>query len=355
MRGLSASIVLFHHVYSKFPSLFMGKYPDWVLQVLFFISNLNVHAVLFFFFLSGFSICLSVKNGLPVTKNNFNHYVYRRLKRILPLYYLAIVFTLICGRLNNMIELNDDFSIKNLLGNIFFLQSPKAYHGNWFAPFGDNGPLWSLSFEMFYYFFLPVFLFLILKIYRPQKLTDYIGRVSLMMSFFLSVICVLVNKFFFFPYIAFTGLFYIWYAGFFTAQLYLKNKISIDINFYLLSLLAILFGIINYATPSATLYNLLSGAIIPVIFLLLFLLRKKLPQQLVATIENKFNFIFYTLGTGSYSLYLLHYPALTVLKKYEGLMLWQMVVFIALFSVGCVYLERYFVQKKWLFLKRRFI
>lgn len=354
MRGLAASVVLFHHVYTRFPALFEGN-AALVQQVLSFISELNVQAVLFFFFLSGFSICLSLKNGLPVTKPNVNEYVYRRLKRIMPLYYFAIAFTLLTGLLMQVITTNDDFSLKNLLGNIFFLQCSKSYKGNWFAPYGDNGPLWSLSFEMFYYLLLPVFLLLLLKAGRTVKLTLPLNRVGLTASFIISVGAVLLNKFFFFPFIAFAGLFYVWYAGFFAAWLYLQKSIAISKDFLLLLLLALLLIGLNYAIASATLSKLLFGALIAVLFFLLFIIRKKLPAGFVTAVERLFNAVFYRIGTGSYALYLLHYPVLMLLKQYQITAGWQMIAAILLTIVCAVLLERYFVGKKWLFLKRVYL
>lgn len=355
MRGLAAVVVLFHHVYTRFPALFEERYPEWIHKALTFVSDMNVQAVLFFFFLSGFSICLSLKNGLPVTKANFNEYVYRRLKRIMPLYYFAIAFTLLGGLFIHTVSTNEDFNIKNLLGNIFFLQCSKSYKGNWFAPYGDNGPLWSLSFEMFYYFLLPVFLFLLLKMGKSIKLSLSLNRTALLVSFVVSVICVVLNKFFFFPFIAFAALFYVWYAGFFSAWLYVQKGIAFDRNFVLLLVLTIALGGMNYINPSATLNKLLFGALIAVLFFLIFIIRKNLPVGLVAVTENVFNGLFYKIGTGSYALYLLHYPVLMLLKKFGITANWEMITAILLTVICSILLERYFVANKWLMLKRRYL
>ena len=80
-----------------------------------------------------------------------------------------------------------------------------------------------------------------------------------------------------------------------------------------------------------------------------------MPASLVAVGEAMFNFLFYKIGTGSYALYLLHYPVLMVLRKYEYLTGWQMMAAIMLLTILCVWLERFFVKKKWLFLKRDYL
>ena len=349
-RGLAAVIVLFHHVFTRFPDLFSGKFPAWLLAIFQLASDLNVEAVMLFFFLSGFCINLGLKNDMPVTARTFNNYIYRRLKRILPLYYFAILFTFICGVLIQAVNANDDFSLKNLLGNIFFLQCSKSYKGNWFAPYGDNGPFWSLSFEMFYYFFLPVFLLVILKFYKSATLTMRINRRALVASFFISLVCVFINKLFFVPYIAFSTLFFVWYAGFFVAAAYAEKKQQYA-DIILLLLLAIFSGVIYYINPTATGYKLFFGGAISAGFYLLYLVRKKLPYSFVTTLESAFNFLFYKTGTGSYALYLLHYPLLMVLKQHAHLSLFQLVTVIIFFMIFCILLERYSLSKKWLFLR----
>jgi peptidoglycan/LPS O-acetylase OafA/YrhL len=354
MRGLAASVVLFHHVYTRFPSLFLDKFPFWLQGFFNFISEMNVQAVMFFFFLSGFSICLSLKNGLPVAKEAFNEYAYRRLRRIVPLYYFAIVFTLFCGWLLDALYSNADFSLANFMGNIFFLQCSKSYHGNWFAPYGDNGPLWSLSFEMFYYFFLPVFLALLLKLYKVKVFDPVINRVALIAAFFLSLACVVLNKYFFFPYIAFAALFYVWYAGFFTAWLFIQKKLALDLNFFILLIMHGLLTAFYYLSPSATIGKLLFGNCIALCFFLAMVVKRYIPGIVKVTC-NAFNFLFYTIGTGSYAIYLLHYPVLMLLKKYQCNTMWQMVLAILFTCIGCILLEHWFVKRKWLLFKREFV
>ena len=343
-------MVLFHHVFTRFPHLFEGKFSAWLLVIFQFISDLNLKAVMLFFFLSGFCIYLSLKSDLPVTTGSFRYYAYRRLKRILPLYYFAMLFTFVCGLFIKTVYTNEDFSLKNLLGNIFFLQSSKSYKGNWFAPYGDNGPFWSLSFEMFYYFFMPVFLLILLKWYKSSKLTMPINRVALVLSFLVSLACTFLNKQFFVPYIAFATLFYVWYGGFFIAATCIERKRQ-SADIILLLLLTISTGATYYAKPTATSYLLFFGACISAGFYMLYAVKNKLPGNIVAALENVFNFLFYRIGTGSYALYLLHYPLLMVLKQQAYLTLLQLVAVILFFSIFCIFLERYFVSKKWLFLK----
>lgn len=355
IRGAAALSVLFHHLFTRFPLLFSGKFPAWLQTVFVFISDMNVEAVLLFFFLSGCSICLSLKNDLPVNKINFNTYAYRRLKRILPLYYLAIFFTFICGLIIKSAFIQDDFSLKNFLGNIFFLQCSKSYKGNWFAPYGDNGPLWSLSFEMFYYFFLPVFLYVMLRLNKSGNLTMRINRQALVVAFLISYGSGLINKYYFIPFIAFASLFYVWYGGFFIAVLYLKRIKNNSSDVILQLLLTILAGAIYYVYPTATCHHLFVGSAMAALFYWLYLLKYKFPQPIFSSVEKIFNFLFYKIGRGSYALYLLHYPLLMVLKQYTYLTLSELIIAMIVLTIYCVYLEKYFMSKKYLFLKLQYL
>jgi peptidoglycan/LPS O-acetylase OafA/YrhL len=355
MRGFAASIVVFHHVYTRFAFLYSNNEPAYLHRALSFISDLNVEAVLLFFVLSGFSIRLSLQKGLPVSKKLFNEYVYKRLKRILPLYYVAIIFTAVSGFITEAIYTNDDFSIKNLLGNIFFLQCSKSYKGNWFAPYGDNGPLWSLSFEMFYYFFFPVFILLMLRFFKSSIITEKTNRIILVVTLLFSLLCIIINNFIFFPYIAFAALFYVWYCGFYLAEIHIKKKIALNNNFIISVVILLLIGILLYLRSSAEFYKLFFASAITTGFFIIYMLRQKNKKIFYDYFDKVFNFFFYHLGKGSYALYLLHYPLILILKNFKQINIAEAITSIILFAFFCTWLEQYFVKKKWLFLKIRYI
>src|ERR1700721_2423580 len=165
------------------------------------------------------------------------------------------------GFIFHSIYTNDDFSIKNLLGNIFFLQCSKSYKGNWFAPYGDNGPLWSLSFEMFFYFFFPVFIWAMLKILKVKTLKEKTNRIVLCSTLLISLVCILINNKIFFPYIAFAALFYFWFCGFFLADLYIEKRVLLNSNFLTVIILLLLTAILLHLKSSAGLYKLFCGSV----------------------------------------------------------------------------------------------
>ena len=113
-----------------------------------FIKNFGPKAaVLGFLFISGLSIGYSYKR-------NAKGYFYRRFLRVYPLYFGAVVFTLLIQiLLDHPIEtFRRTFYPSGILtsfANIFFLQGWVAIS----MPY--NGPLWSLSIEVFFYALVP--------------------------------------------------------------------------------------------------------------------------------------------------------------------------------------------------------
>jgi peptidoglycan/LPS O-acetylase OafA/YrhL len=107
--------------------------------------------VISFFLLSGFVIYFATHLG---SDHSFRGYFVRRFRRIYPIFLLALVVTygvlLLLGR--------PQIDLWQLLGNLFLLQDFNVKPGVWFPPFGDNRPLWSLSYEWwFYMMFFPIY------------------------------------------------------------------------------------------------------------------------------------------------------------------------------------------------------
>ena len=318
-----------------------------------FISDLNTTAVLFFFFLSGFSICLSLKQQSGFNRETLNVYLYRRFKRIFPLYFFALFISFLAGLITHHLK-DAGYHISQLLGNIFFLQCSAAYKGNWFVPYGDNGPLWSLSFEMFYYLFFPLLLFLLLKIFGKKILTPKWQPNILLISFILSLASIVGNVYFFFPYMAFLTLFYIWYAGYYFCELYLHKELYHIRSIYVPGLIFILMIILNYRFHSANFAKLLTGTAIFFFMLGLSYLRRQM-YQLFIMIEKLFNVVFLSIGKGSYALYLFHYPLLMILKYYQLTTGYQMVLALVLLTIVCVALEQKTLRQQWKILKRNYV
>lgn len=142
VRGLAGFYVFVHHyVHCNNELAFFQK---------FFIFGQT--AVMVFFILSGFVIYYSAIGR----KDNLNvrDYLVRRLRRIYPAYILVLLMGYALPKLVN----GDYVTFKpwDFIGNLLMLQDKQHPH-IWFEPYQGNTPLWSLSYEWwFYLLFIPV-------------------------------------------------------------------------------------------------------------------------------------------------------------------------------------------------------
>lgn len=350
-RGIAALVVFFHHIYTKFYIQFQNN--NWTSYLLNYISSLNEEAVLFFFFISGFSIALSLNGRLPSSNKEINFYLFKRFRRIVPLYILALCLTAICGMVTQEFWIDNSFRLQNLIGNLLFLQNSNSYMGNWFVPYGNNGPLWSISFEMWYYMFLPsIFLFLF-KTTGKDIQSNTLIDLGLLISWCATIFSIWLNKQFYLPWIAYLTLFMLWYLGFWIGVHYKQKKLSLKHLFYLIIITSVHF-IISQVVDSATLGRLKAGTIISSIFLMAYFLKNNV-SSLYHIGEHILNTLFNKIGAFSYALYLIHFPLLLVCKKYfpaSSLALIVTIVFILCFSF---LLETWFKKLKFSFFERNYL
>ncbi len=143
VRGLAGFYVFVHHfVHCNAELAFLQR---------FFIFGQT--AVMVFFILSGFVIYYSSAGRDREFK--VRDYLVRRLRRIYPAYILVLLMGWGIGCLATHEWI--DFDWRSFLGNLFMLQD-KQHPFIWFLPYMGNSPLWSLSYEWwFYLLFLPVY------------------------------------------------------------------------------------------------------------------------------------------------------------------------------------------------------
>jgi peptidoglycan/LPS O-acetylase OafA/YrhL len=137
LRFFLAWVVLASHVSHFVP------YRDFLIRFDYFGGHA---AVLGFLLVSGYSIAHSI------SKNSQGFYQ-RRLLRIYPLYFTAIMCSIV-----PFLVIGHDIkeyslpTIKNLIGNLFFLQGFSEY------PLSSNNIVWTLSIEVACYLLAPFFL-----------------------------------------------------------------------------------------------------------------------------------------------------------------------------------------------------
>ena len=258
-----------------------------------------------FFILSGFFISASIFKAVSDNRWSWLSYLLVRLARLyvvlIPALLLTAVFDLsgiyfsgadsiysghsLIGNIVSF-KVSDHLTVNNFLTNLFFLQRIFS------PPFGSNAPLWSLSYEFWYYMIFPLLVLSFVSNNNKHKLLQLLAALLLL--------C-MVGK-------TISIYFLIWLFGafiHFTSKFELKRKLK-----YLMLYLS---GIVFLATLGAVRVKLFSGSetfsdFILAIFFSIFLyaiLQDRSPchSELYKKIAHK-------IAGFSYTLYLVHLPIL---------------------------------------------
>jgi peptidoglycan/LPS O-acetylase OafA/YrhL len=167
IRGISALAVMVGHVrglfFVDFPNLVN---PSRLTQVLYAVTGFGHQAVIVFFVLSGYFIGTSVCESLDGHRWSWPIYLVNRLTRLQLVLLPALILGFVWDQIGMLlpqaasiyygglykyyspsVALRSTFPV--FIGNLFFLQSVVS------PVFGSNGPLWSLSYEFWYYILFP--------------------------------------------------------------------------------------------------------------------------------------------------------------------------------------------------------
>ncbi len=175
IRAGAAGIVLLNHLRALFFVDWADvERPNLFNKGLYFLSSLGHLSVMVFFVLSGFFIAGSVFRSYFSNKWSWKIYLVQRLTRLGIVLLPALVLTLFWDRLGISVFGQESVyaglpSDRFILGPVLANSSTTTFAGNVlflqsiFVPaFGSNGPLWSLSYEFWYYIAFPIVLFLAL-------------------------------------------------------------------------------------------------------------------------------------------------------------------------------------------------
>ena len=300
VRGIAALYVYIHHLGI---TLSIIAYPS--IRKFFIFGQA---AVMAFFILSGFVIYYSTyARGYSFS---FKGYFIRRFRRIYPPILVALFLAWLCNVLiyGNFYQ----FRVTELIGNLLML-GDKPHPGQWFDLYFGNHPVWSLSYEWFFYM---LFGLLAIKIKPTVKYYDTIGLI--------------VSIFGIFSYVLFPNqlsLFctytVIWWSGLVLAKEYLTSG-RCSFKSFLIQILyiglvaAVWLGhiYINYeafslrgAHPFIVFRHLITTGILLAIAYVgqLILLKRAIPLFMW----------FKKLAPISYALYIFHLPLILLWKHYH--------------------------------------
>ncbi len=339
-------IVVVHHLFSLNVDQLKAVISPFLFSSLAWLSEKNVAAVLFFFVVSGFSIGLSLHNKSLIDKTSVNEYLYRRAKRILPIYWLALALSLLISILVPTIR-NPSFSSYNLIGNLLFLQTPEVVKA-WFVPYGNNGPLWSLSYEFFFYLLaIPTIIISVKRKLSPAVLIISFVLISILMIGF--------NHVFANPLSAFLILYPIWLTGYILSQLYLKKSFN-KAYFMIVMIIFLFLEILNsHYIKSSSINVLILGIAISLLCSAIYMLYQLKPfKKLFNPLVYMINQIFYKVGLASFSIYIFHYAILS-LEKHFDLPIYIQIITISILVPLCYYFETWIIKKPFIFLKKQYV
>jgi peptidoglycan/LPS O-acetylase OafA/YrhL len=168
LRGIAAFLVLSGHLRSYIFQSY-GELADASLPVraFYFTTGLGHQAVIIFFALSGFLVGGKALEDILNRRFSWSRYLLRRITRLWIVIIPALLLTMLLdnvglkltggigydGRYNNIYAFNArsaDDSFRTLLGNLAFLQTIYV------PAFGSNTPMWSLANEFWYYITFPL-------------------------------------------------------------------------------------------------------------------------------------------------------------------------------------------------------
>ncbi len=169
VRGISAILVVMEHLSSR---LFEGygnlENPNLLVKFLYLLNFLGNPAVIIFFVLSGLFISRSVLIAVFENKWSWKSYLINRFSRLFIVLIPALILTFILDSFaSNFLgyeSYDNPFSnLKEFIGNLLFLQ------GVFVGFYGSNAPLWSLSYEFWYYMLFPILIGLFINKTKINK------------------------------------------------------------------------------------------------------------------------------------------------------------------------------------------
>lgn len=342
VRGLAAIFVVLGHARALYFVDYFDVYESNIfVKVFYFISGFGHQSVILFFVLSGFLISKSI---LDKSEFNWRIYLISRVTRLWIVLIPALFVTLIIdyigiyffgssvynGEFNELfnITFTGSYEFYVFIGNILFLQTIVT------DTYGSNVPLWSLAYEFWYYIIFPM-CYVLYK--RSCSLNGYIAIVVIILclSYFNSNILLY---------------FFIWILGGIVCFSFLTYG-PIKINRYLIYLTVIAVLFLNR-------FNIINGFLADFMTGVAFSL---LIYSLISNRNQKRSLVYKKisrfLSNISYSLYLTHFPILTIVSvsifdavkvqpTYSNfIFLFSIVCFVVLFSyIFYVAFERHHVR-----------
>lgn len=305
LRGFAAIYVVFHHSLSVFFQ------SNTITREVF---KYGQEAVMIFFLLSGFVIAMSMDKKHYTFKEYFLH----RFLRIYSVFLIAIAISgLIYFYLNPLFTLD----LGQMFLNLIMMQDYSGVKpGTFTDPIFNNNPLWSLSYEWWFY----MIFFAHFALYRknPEKHTLF-----LIIAFGISMLGVISYKIGYNQISLFLMYYYIWFSG---AFVYFIFKTSENLRKHLLLLFAgYLLVIMTYGYlfiyhekishlvdhPILELRHYLASMVLLIFAIVIYLKIHVILKSNFVYLKLR-NFFAY-FAPISFGIYVIHFPIKNLLTHYD--------------------------------------
>jgi peptidoglycan/LPS O-acetylase OafA/YrhL len=320
-RGLFAFLVVLAHgldlswaIHPEVPH----RLPTWLHDFLLYVPAAGVYWVIGFFVISGYCIQLSVERQVEDNSFSLAYYLIARLSRILPLYYTALLLTVVVEWLVGPDRppcWPQGLNLPTLLAQLFIVQ-------NLTQTYGSFAPSWSITNEMFYYMFFGVIVCLALRRRMHATLVGMSICLVLTLLFDWLYFCAYRHAYVRTPGLLF-GLGIIWFQGALVAQY--RTSVRDSQSAWLLSNtwpLVLILAVIMWWSQRVHLqvvYLVLGAAF--TLMLVQFVASEDFKRD--DTVQRVPRALILTLGLASYPTYLFHGPILVALGAI--IIRWQLV------------------------------
>ncbi len=314
VRGIAALAVMLGHV----RALFFVPYSqalnrNTAVGTVYLLTSLGHQAVLVFFVLSGFFISRSVLDSFRRGRWSWKIFLVNRLTRLLLVLLPGLLLCALWDHFGMHLPSAGEFyyraipafsnqpiaarsSLSAFVGNLFFLQSI------YFPSFGSDMPLWSLSYEFWYYLLFPILLIaLISRAPLARRLAYALAGAAIILMVGRDI----------------SLLFLVWLAGAGVGLLHdlrpeLRARTSVAWSTYgcgALGLAGVFVAKVKAPGGVASDF-LVAGAFLPVMYVLV--------QASGSNVNHAYASTAKLLASCSYTLYVVHLPVLIFLRTVMG-------------------------------------
>lgn len=264
-----------------------------------------------FFVISGFLITSIVRKEVENNQFEYKSFYLRRIKRLLPLYYAVVLFSLIAGYFILFPSAYKLLGSDVVAANLFLANVKSSISGNYFDSDSTKPILhfWSLSVEEQFYFIMPT-LYLFLHRYL-KKYVIHFFTIFLLLSLGLSEVLSSTSKYAQYSYFLLPTRAWELLAGCLLAiiKVSLSNRTRVCFSYFGILLLVLSTIVTNEKSVFPGYITIL-----PVLSAILIILGNEYGFGKI--LGNK---ILVSVGVASYSIYMWHWPIIIFLKSWFGI------------------------------------